>query len=342
MLKVLYGGTPECSARVLEAILRGSAEGGVRGVAAYKVTGVLTRPPAPRGRSGKPEPSHVAKRAAAWNEARGDDIAIFTPEHLGAASREELRRAGADIFVCFAYGRILGPKALSLFRFGGVNLHPSLLPRYRGASPVQEAILNGDEETGVSVQKMAVGMDEGDIFFQRRVKLNGTETAEQVLNELAALGGEYIIKLLGSVASTGRVPPAVPQTGEASYCSVIRKEDGLIHWGESAAHIDRQIRAYTPWPACYTFAGGTRLRILRARPLPPFAAADIIAARAGTGAAPGTVLECDRERGILIQTGDGILAVTELQWQAKKAMDYKSFINGTRSFAGTVLGETNE
>lgn len=333
MLKVLYGGSPACSAKTLELLLKDSAEslssGGADG---YRVVGVLTNPPAPKGRHSELVPTDVEKYARIWNEARGDSIAVFTPEHIRTEAREEIQKAGADIFVCFAYGHILGPKALALFRFGGINLHPSLLPRYRGASPVPAAILNGDKETGISVQKMAIGMDEGDILLQKRLRLLGNETAEQVLNECAVLFGDSTAGILRQIAATGSLPPAVPQSGEASYCTAISKDDGRINWADSALHIDAQIRAYTPWPSCYSVSGGMRIKILKAAALSSAAKG-----RCAGNAVPGTVLEYDRRRGILVQTGDGILAVTELQWQAKKAMDYKSFMNGTRYFIGTVL-----
>jgi len=336
MLRVLYGGSPAASAKTLELILKDSAMSSSVQSESYEVVGVLTNPPSAKGRHKELVPTEVGKYTEIWNQARGTDIKIFTPEHLKEEARNEISAIQADIFVCFAYGHILGPKFLSLFKYGVVNLHPSLLPKYRGATPVNAAILNQDTETGFSLQKMALGIDEGDVLYEERIGLTGTETAEFLLNKAALFGGIAVTTMLRHIAKTGSLPPATPQEGEPSYCSTIKKEDGKINWQDSALKIDAQIRAYTPWPGCYTNCNGMQLRILKAAAASKIAAQDTAIPK-NTGAVPGTVLEYSKARGILIQTGDGVLIVTELQWQSKKAMDYKSFMNGARNFIGSVL-----
>ena len=281
-------------------------------------------------------PTDVAQYAQIWNEARGDDIKIFALEHIKEEARNAIATVKPDIFVCFAYGHILGPKFFSLFKYGGVNLHPSLLPKYRGATPVNAAILNQDTETGYALQKMSLGIDEGDILFMERVGLTGTETSELLLNKFALYGGIAITNLLRQTAKTGSLPDAFPQSGSASYCTTIKKEDGRINWQDSADKIDAQIRAYTPWPGCYTTANGQQLRILKGAAASKIADQDTAIPK-NTSAVAGTVLAYIKQRGILVQTGDGVLIVTELQWQAKKAMDYKSFMNGARNFIGSIL-----
>ena len=336
MLKVLFGGSPACAAKALELILKDSAMSNSVPEEEYKIVGVLTNPPSAQGRHKELIPTEVEQYAIIWNRARNDNLAVFTPEHIKQPEREQIASLEPDIFVCFAYGHILGPKFFSLFKFGGINLHPSLLPTYRGATPVNAAILNCDDETGFSIQKMALGMDEGDILYQQKERLTGTETAEQVLKNSALYGGMNITQILRKIAKTGKLPASFPQEGKASYCSIIKKEDGKINWNNSAEKIDAQIRAYTPWPGCFTTSGNLQLKILKARAASKVAAQDSSVVK-NTSAVPGTVLEYNKQRGILIQTGNGVLIATELQWQAKKAMDYKSFMNGARNFIGTVL-----
>ena len=336
MLKVLFGGSPACAAKALELILKDSAMSNSVPEEEYKIVGVLTNPPSAQGRHKELIPTEVEQYTLIWNRARNDNVAIFSPEHIKQAEREQIASLEPDIFVCFAYGHILGPKFFSLFKFGGINLHPSLLPKYRGATPVNAAILNCDDETGFSIQKMALGMEEGDILYQHKERLTGTETAEQVLKNSALYGGMNITQILRKIAKTGKLPDSFPQEGKASYCSIIKKEDGKINWNNSAENIDAQIRAYTPWPGCFTTSGNLQLRILKARAASKVAAQDPSIVK-NTSAVPGTVLEYNKQRGILIQTGSGVLIATELQWQAKKAMDYKSFMNGARNFIGTVL-----
>lgn len=336
MLRVLYGGSPSASAKALELILKDSAMSASVPKEQYKIVGVLTNPPSAKGRHKDLTPTEVEQYARIWNKAREDDIQIFSPEHVLAEAREAIATVKPDIFVCFAYGHILGPKFFSLFRFGGINLHPSLLPKYRGATPVNAAILNQDGETGFSVQKMALGMDEGDVLYQQKIGLAGTETADRLLQQNALLGGAAITSILRDIAKTDTLPHSTPQEGKPSYCTVIKKEDGRINWKHSAEYIDAQIRAYTPWPGTYTSANGQQLHIIKARAATKIALQDNSIPK-NTAAVPGTVLAYNKHRGILIQTGNGILIATELQWQAKKSMDYKSFMNGARNFIGMVL-----
>ncbi|MBO4386622.1 MAG: methionyl-tRNA formyltransferase [Treponema sp.] len=336
MLRVIYGGSPTASAKALELILRDSEMSRQTPEQEYKIVGVLTNPPSAQGRHRDLIPTEVGHTAQIWNEARDGGITILTPEHIREDERKQIAALHPDIFVCFAYGHILGPKFFALFKHGGINLHPSLLPKYRGATPVNQAILNCDSETGFSVQKMALGIDEGDVISEQKVTLTGTETAETLLKQCALYGASEITTILRNTSKTGNLPNAKPQIGEASYCTIIKKEDGKINWKNPAEKIDAQIRAYTPWPGCFTSCNGVQLRILKARDAAKVANQDSSIPK-NTAAVPGTVLSYNKQRGILIQTGDGVLIATELQWQAKKAMDYKSFMNGARNFIGSVL-----
>ena len=346
MLNVLYAGSPDASAKTLELLLNDSASlnetaahcAGAAVAQAYRIVGVLTNPPSAQGRHKELIPTDVAQCAMKWNEAHAgsaeNQIALFTPEHLDAACREQIEKVHADVVVCFAYGHIFGPKFLALFKFGGINLHPSLLPKYRGCTPVNAALLNCDSETGFSIQKMALAADEGDLLVQQTISLTGKETAETLLNDAAVKGAASLTQILRATAEHNELPPATPQTGVASYCPLIKKEDGAINWKNPAQKIDAQIRAYTPWPGCFTTANGVQLRVLQAYAA---SAEENNNSAEKASAVPGTVIAFDKPHGILIQCGEGVLVVQELQWQAKKAMDYKAFMNGAHDFIGTVL-----
>jgi methionyl-tRNA formyltransferase len=251
------------------------------------------------------------------------------PEKLDAQAREAVAALKPDLLASFAYGRIFGPKFLSLFPLGGVNIHPSLLPKFRGATPIPAAILACEQETGVTIQKLVPETDAGDILAQEIIPLTGKETTAS-LSGVAAQKGAFLLKELirSLIAGTLR---AVPQEGAPSFCSRIAKEDGLIDWTLSAVEIDARIRAYTPWPLSWTSCQGQNLFILEAA---PYAGA----LGAAESPVPGAVLGAGKAAGILIRTGSGILAVTRLQYQTKKPLDWRSFLNGAKGFAGSVLG----
>jgi len=356
-LKILYAGSPLPSSIVLKNLIElGSGRG-------YEIVAVLTNPPSPRGRHKELIPTEVAQ------VAQEHGIPVLAFDHLLAEAREAVAPLGADLLVSFDYGRIFGEKFLALFPLGGINLHPSALPKYRGCTPVPAAILNGDKTFGIAVQKLALKMDEGDILAQASVPLDGTETTGWLMDgdgthsTVTDEGTKLIDGVLTAIVATASedsaagtnadsrinagtdakvdanadgvaktpfsLPPATPQTGDTSYTPFIKKEDGIIDWKKSAAEIDRQIRAYTPWPLCTTSCNGTNLLIIKAHP-----ATD----GAHVTEPAGTVLPYRKAVGIEIACGDGsVLVATELQWQAKKAMDYKSFMNGARNFIGSVL-----
>jgi len=323
-VRILFAGTPAIAVPCLKAISEMELEG--KSVA---LAGILTNPDRPR-KHGQAEPSDVSAAASALDAVRKErglaPITQLKSEKLDALAREEAAALKPELLVSFAYGRIFGPRFLALFPLGGINIHPSLLPKYRGASPIPAAILNREKETGVCIQKLAAEMDSGGIIASLKLELSGRETTAS-LSETASEKAALLLRelLLDFVPRTAR---ARPQEGEIIYCREIKKEAGLIDWCKSAAEIDAQIRAYTPWPLSFTRRGKDTLIILEA---------EAVQAGAKPAAPPGTVLGKD-SRGILIQTGDGILAVTRLQWQTKKALDWKAFCNGERDFSGIRLG----
>jgi methionyl-tRNA formyltransferase len=327
-ISVLYAGSPDFSARVLRAILES------QGVS-FVVAGALTNPPVSKGRGSKaPEPTPVAVCA---DEA---GIPVFAPQKLDAHAREKIAALGSDMLVCFSYGRIFGPKFLALFGMGGINVHPSLLPKYRGAIPVPQAILNRDSETGVTVQKIALQMDSGNILAQKANALNGTETSESLLDQLSGEGARLVMDTLEKAFAKGELPFGEPQDeSKASYCVKLQKEDGKIDWNQSALDIDAKIRAFIPWPGAFTFNGSERVNIRKA----------VIAHNAELSCAPeefaalpaGAVLGSDKS-GILVKTGSGILAVQNIQRETKNALDWKVFLAGNKSFLNAHLGEKKQ
>ena len=329
MLKILYAGSPAPAATTLKLLLDKNVSQDQK-ARDWQITGVLTNPPSAKGRRKELTPTAVGALA----QERG--LQVFCPQKLDAEAREQIAAAGFDALVCFAYGKIFGPKFLSLFKAGGVNVHPSLLPKYRGATPVPAAILNCDEQTGVTVQTLALGMDEGEILAQQVIALDGTETTDSLLETSAQIAAELLDGLLTKAASEDgalALQKGRPQEGEPSYTKTIAKEDALIDWSAPANKIAAAIRAYTSEPGAWTRIGGETgetLKILKAVALDD-------EALLGQPNNPGTVAAFDKKRGILIKCGQGILCVTELQRQQKNAMGYKDFMNGARDFVGTQL-----
>ena len=315
-MRILFAGTPAMAVPSLEKLARGPG-----------VQAVLTAPDAPAGRGRTNCPSPV--KQAALNLG----IPVLNPVSLDDAAVESVRSLSPDLLVVVAYGKIFKKRFLDLFPLRGINLHPSLLPLYRGPSPISAAILSGDNETGVTVQKLAMKFDTGDILAQTRVPLDGTETTGALTDTLSVLGAELLLDVVTSVAA-GKPPEAVAQDeSSASYCRLIRKEDGLLDWTEAASTIERKVRAYDPWPRAHTTLAGESLLLLKTSVHP-----DTLATAARLPA-PGEVLAADGERGILVHTGQGILRIERLQLRFRKPMDWRSFLHGRSDLLGIRLGD---
>jgi methionyl-tRNA formyltransferase len=319
---MLFAGSPAIAVPSLEALARLCLEDG-----SFRLVGLLTNPDSRRGRGGAAAPTDVSATAGRLRPSP----AQLKPERLDAAARESVAALAPDLLVSFAYGRIFGPRFLSIFPLGGINVHPSLLPRHRGATPVPAAILGRDRETGVSVQRLSPEMDTGDILAQERIPLKGRETTLSLGSIAAAMGARLLVSVIRDIALDSAVGTR-QNDDEATYCSIIGKDDGLIDWSEGVELIDAKIRAYTPWPLCRTKRGGQDLYILEASP-----SREASVDSPYNGAAPGTVLGVDGDSGILVQTGNGVLAVSRLQYAAKKALPWRDFLNGARDFVGSRL-----
>ena len=328
-MRVLFAGSPSIAVPSLETLYSRCG----RGESEIKLAGVLTNPDSSRGRHGTPQPTEVgeaAQRILRQAEEQGGDVfQILKPEKLDAALREQVGALKPDLLVSFACGYFFGPKFLALFPLGGINIHPSLLPKYRGPAPIQAAILNRDAVTGISVQKLAQEMDSGDILAVEHLQLTGRETAGSLSELVSKKAALMLPEVFGKIAAGEQ---GVPQDHSmASFCSLISRDDALIDWNGSAAQIEAKIRAFDPWPLCRTIHDEKELFILKA---------SVRADGGGRGAKqPGLVLGIDKQDGILVQTGEGILAVSELQYQAKKALFWRDFLNGARNFTGSKLGK---
>ena len=326
-MRILFAGSPSIAVPSLTALSQ--MEYADKNI---QLVGLLTNPDSAQGRKSDLIPTETASAVAAISAERLSrglpPVAVLKFDRLNAAAREQAALLKCDLLVCFAYGRIFGPKFLSLFPLGGINIHPSLLPRFRGPAPIQAAILSGDDETGITIQAIAPEMDSGVIFAQEKIKLGSRETASSLGETVSLKAAEMLSRLIPEIAAGSA--KTTPQTGEPSYCSIITREQGRIDWKSGAIEIDAKVRAYNPWPLCFTQWGNESLNIIEGSvfPNPDNKKPD---------ETPGMVLGIDRAFGILIQTGNGVYAVSHLQRQTKKAMDWKAFINGARDFSGSRL-----
>jgi methionyl-tRNA formyltransferase len=312
-LRVVFFGTPELAAASLAALL--DAED-------VRVPLVVTQPDRPVGRHAEPRPSPVAALAA----SRG--VPAEKPERVraNAALLERVRGLRPDALAVVAYGRILPPELLAVPRLAPVNVHASLLPRHRGASPIQAAILAGDAETGVATMRMVEELDAGPVYLERRVAIGPRETAGELSARLAPLGGELLAETLRGLAA-GTLA-ARPQEGEPTYCRTIRREDARADWTKDARSLDRALRAYTPWPGLFTMLGGERVKILEAEPHAP-----------GSGVQPPGTLYLEGSA-LLVAAGSGTaLRILRLQRAGRPPVDASAFAAGARRSLPARLDE---
>ena len=320
-MKIIFAGSPDAARITLEFLVENQQQFG------FEIAGVLSNPPTAKGRHKTPTPTPVAEYAL----SKG--LPVFTPEHLDSAAREQIAPLGADLLVCFAYGHIFGPKFLSLFPMGGINLHPSFLPKYRGCTPVQQAILDGEEYLGISIQTLSLKMDAGDILKQDFVNIKESDTTESLLNYSAKTGAHLICQIIKESAQAGNLIKGKPQNNEgATYTYTITKDMAKIDFTESAETICRKIRAYYPDPCCWCLEENDS-------PFKIAAATEVFDPDDEYKAFPcGKVLSYNKSNGgIYVKTGDGILSIQRLQRQGKNMMNYKDFMNGAKGFVGTVL-----
>ncbi len=306
MAKIVFMGTPEFALPSLRGL-----------ISAHDVLAVVTQPDRVAGRHRQLRQSPVKQLALSAG------IPVFQPMRIREpAAIEALREFDAELFVVVAFGQILPQSVLDLPRFGTINVHASLLPRWRGAAPIQVAICAGDVESGVTIMLLDAGLDTGPMLAQRSVKLSCDETGKSLHDKLSKTGAELLLDTLPKYLS-GEITPRAQDESLATYAPRIRKEEGEIDWLQPAEVIDRHVRAFTPWPGTYTQWEGKELKVA--------------SGRTGDGkAAPGEVVESSGM--VAIGTGEGLYLPEELQVAGKKRLSIADFVNGYRDFLGAQLG----
>lgn len=299
-MRIVFAGTPDFAAIALKAILS----------AGHTVVGVYSQPDRPAGRGRKLMPSPVKQVAL------DADIPVFQPQSLKPEeSQQELAALNPDVMIVAAYGLILPKAVLEIPSHGCLNIHASLLPRWRGAAPIQRAIAAGDAETGITIMQMDVGLDTGDMLLKTATPINPDDTGGSLHDRLADMGGDAIVEALAKL-DQGTLTGEAQNDSEACYAHKLSKEEGHISWQNSATDIERLIRAFNPWPGTFTDLGKQRIRLHQAQAL-----------EQGSDKAPGTVLRRERE-GIDIACGTGSLRVTKVQLPGTRALTVNDLING--------------
>lgn len=309
-MKIIFMGTPDFAVPALQALIDAPE---------HEVSLVVTQPDRRKGRSDKLIASPV-KECAVTHE-----IPVFQPERIKTPEAvERLRAENADVIVVAAFGQILSKEILELPRYGCMNIHGSLLPGYRGAAPIQWAVIDGLTESGNTIMQMNEGLDTGDILLQERVTLDPRETAESLYEKLSQLGGPMICKAL-AMAEAGTLTPIPQDESKASYAKILRKEMGRIDWTRPAAALDSFVRGMNSWPSAYTTLHGKTLKIW-----------DAVAVPETTAAAPGTIVAVTKDA-MDVATGDGLLRLFEVQLEGKKRMSVHDFLLGMKIEVGEQL-----
>lgn len=308
---IVFMGTPEAAASSLEELLK----------CTDPVVGVVTQPDRPQGRGQRSGPSPVRRVA----ESRG--IPVLAPENVrDLAFLDALKSWGPELIVVVAYGRILPRAVLELPPRGCLNVHYSLLPRYRGAAPVAWAIVNGEQKSGVTTMRLAEKMDAGPVFLQAEISLAPNETAASLEAKLTPMGARLLLETIRGLKD-GSVVPKPQNEEEASYAPILKKEDGKIDWRQPAEAIERRVRGLYPWPSAYTYYKGKLLKVYRATAIP---------AEEEEKGVPGEVVRAG-QKGLWIMTGQGILRFEEVQLENRKRLSASEFLKGTRIQRGERL-----
>jgi methionyl-tRNA formyltransferase len=313
-MRIVFMGTPELAVPSLEVLLKSEDQ----------VVGVVTQPDRPKGRGQTLAASPVKQVALREGLPLLQPLKMKDPVFLDA-----LRAWQPDLIAVTAFGRILPPAILSLPPRGCINVHGSLLPKYRGAGPIQWAIIKGEQETGITTMLMDEGMDTGPMLLQERVPILPEDTAGTLSVKLAEVGGRLLVETIRRLHA-GTLTPQPQDHSKATLAPLLKKEDGLITWTASATDIANRIRGLSPWPGAYAYAGGERWILSLA------SAEDAAVPKAG-GAGPGTVVEV-RKDALLIATGDGLLAISEFQPANSRRMTVAQYLAGHAVAPGLILG----
>ena len=310
-MKILFMGTPDFAVETLKALVQSK----------HEVIGVVTQPDKPKGRSGKMQYSPVKEAAMEYG------IPVYQPQRVkDEAFLFELRQICPDVIVVVAFGQILSKEILDTPKYGCLNVHASLLPKLRGAAPIQWSVIQGDKESGVTIQQMDEGLDTGDILLVEKYTLAEKETGGSLFEKLAELGGPMILKVLDD-AEEGALKPVPQNDAEHTYAKMLTKETGKIDFSKSAAEIERLIRGLNPWPSAYCYLDDKMLKIWEA---------DVLTGQDTGNMENGAVTEVGKSY-FTVKTGDGFLKVLSVQLEGKKRMETGAFLRGYALQEGTIL-----
>ena len=310
-MKIVYMGTPDFAVPPLAALVKNG----------YEVAAVVTQPDKPKGRGKTLLPTPVKEEAMKHEIPVYQPLKVRDPEFV-----ETLKELAPDMIIVAAFGQIIPKTILDMPKYGCLNIHASLLPKYRGAAPIQQAVIDGEKESGVTIMKMGVGLDTGDMISQAVVTLAEDETGGSLFDRLSLLGGELILSTLDKLEA-GTLVPEKQDHEKATYVKKISKSMGDIDWTMDAAAIERLIRGLNPWPSAYTSLHGKTLKLWDG---------DVL--KETTDARPGEVVLCDPRR-LVVAAGEGLLSIRQLQLEGKKRMDVETFLRGYAVNEGEVLGE---
>ena len=314
-MKTVFMGTPDFAAGILQALLDSE----------YEVTAVFSQPDKPKGRKAVLQAPPVKELALQHKIPVYQPVKIRTEENV-----QILRDLAPDFIVVAAFGQIIPKSILDIPRFGCLNVHASLLPAWRGAAPIQWAIMNGDRETGVTIMRMDPGLDTGDIITQKPVPIAEDETGGSLFDKMMVTGAEEIIKTMRLIEAGEAVYTPQPEQSSTPYAKMLDRKSGLIDWSLPAVQIERMIRGLDPWPGSYTYEHGKMLKIWKAEVIDE-----------ENAGAPGTIVRVTKDA-LQVQTGDGILSVLEIQPEGKKRMAVDAFLRGYRQTEGELLGKEDQ
>lgn len=314
-MKIVFMGTPDFASEVLKSLLESE----------HQVLAVFTQPDKPRGRGKKISYTPVKEMAL---EAQ---IPIYQPRRIrDEENLEILKQINPDVIIVAAYGNILPKEILDLPPYGCINIHASILPKYRGAAPIHWAIIKGETETGISIMQMDEGMDTGDVLLLERIEISEEADTGEIFAKLASLGSKMIIEVLEKIKD-GKLIPVKQKEEEATYAPMLTKKDELLDWDMSSKDIYNKIRGMNPWPGVYTYFRGDRLKIQKSI---------LIDEKQVIEYKPGEIIDFSEE-GIFIAANPGTIALKIIQPAGKKQLNFKDFINGYQISRGELLGKQN-
>ena len=314
-MKIVYMGTPDFAVNPLHAL----AEAG------YEVAGVITQPDKPKGRGKSMLPTPVKEEALKHGFPVYQPVKVRDPEFL-----QVLEKLDPDIIVVAAFGQIIPKSILELPKYGCINIHASLLPKYRGAAPIQQAVIDGEKESGVTIMRMGTGLDTGDMISRIVVPIAKDETGGTLFDKLAEAGAKLLVETLPHIFDGTAVYEKQPEESPTPYAGMITKQMGLMDFRKSAEELERLVRGLNPWPSAYTFLNGKTLKVWKCK-----------VSTEKTDAVPGTIFLTDKE-GIHTACGEGELILTEIQLEGKKRMETEAFLRGYHIENGIVFTDHKE